>query len=210
MYFPHDLLDLGDNETFVDCGAFDGDSIQTFLDRTDGNFRRIYALEPDSSNRARLETYLSSLKVLDRQRVAVLPFAVSDFNGMAAFSDDGTVGSRLVTSAGALSHIECRRLDDLAQIEGATFVKMDIEGSEPAALSGASRLIQRERPVLAVCAYHRCEHLWTLPVLLARLLPSARIYLRRYAEECWETVFYAVPRERGQRHGAFVVETLRE
>jgi hypothetical protein len=73
---------------------------------------------------------------------------------------------------------------------------MDIEGAEPDALEGARALIQRERPVLAICAYHRCEHLWTLPPLLKSLLPSSHVSLRRYAEECWETVYYAVPSER--------------
>jgi hypothetical protein len=26
--------------------------------------------------------------------------------------------------------------------------------------------------------------------------PDYRIFLRRYAEECWETVYYAIPPER--------------
>jgi hypothetical protein len=52
---------------------------------------------------------------------------------------------------------------------------------------------------MAVCAYHKCDHLWTLPQLLKAGNPDYRIFLRRYAEECWETVYYAIPPERLKR-----------
>jgi hypothetical protein len=73
---------------------------------------------------------------------------------------------------------------------------MDIEGAEPEALTGAAATMRRSRPILAVCAYHVSEHLWTLPRLIADAVPDYRISLRRYAEECWEMVYYAVPPER--------------
>jgi hypothetical protein len=73
---------------------------------------------------------------------------------------------------------------------------MDIEGAEPGALSGAFDTIRQARPILAVCAYHKNEHLWTLPAIIHAALADYRISLRRYAEECWETVYYAIPPER--------------
>jgi hypothetical protein len=92
--------------------------------------------------------------------------------------------------------IECRRLDGLLNGSPPTIIKMDIEGAEPDALRGATETIRTARPMLAVCAYHKCEHLWTLPALMKAALPEYQISLRRYAEECWETVYYAVPPER--------------
>jgi hypothetical protein len=56
--------------------------------------------------------------------------------------------------------------------------------------------IRKARPILAVCAYHKCEHLWEIPLLIHDILPDYEISLRRYAEECWETVYYAIPPER--------------
>jgi hypothetical protein len=35
-----------------------------------------------------------------------------------------------------------------------------------------------------------------LPQIMKAALPEYQISLRRYAEECWETVYYAVPPER--------------
>lgn len=75
-------------------------------------------------------------------------------------------------------------------------IKMDIEGAELDALRGATETIRTARPILAVCAYHKCEHLWTLPSTISAVLPEYQISLRRYAEECWEMVYYAIPPER--------------
>jgi FkbM family methyltransferase len=195
MYFAPEMVRLSADEALVDCGAFDGDSIRMFLDRTSGAFSRIYAFEPDPRNRTLLESYLSTLPGPARERIVVFPFGVADFNGAVSFDGSGTAGSRITTTGGS-DVVECRRLDDLLDGLPVTIVKMDIEGAEPGALRGATATIRRTRPVLAVCAYHKCEHLWTLPVIMSATLPDYRIFLRRYAEECWETVYYAVPPER--------------
>ena len=59
MYFPLDLCPLTDHEVFIDCGAFDGDSIRSFLDQPKKSFQRIYSFEPDPANFAKLEQEVS-------------------------------------------------------------------------------------------------------------------------------------------------------
>jgi FkbM family methyltransferase len=195
MYYAPDLVHLSQQEVLADCGAFDGDSIRMFLDRVDGCFRTIYAIEPDPKNRAALGKYLASLPGGAARRISVLPFGLSDCDEVVSFDASGTVGSRVVSGTGSDS-IQCRRLDDILDGPPPTLIKMDIEGAEPRAILGAAATIASSRPVLAICAYHKCEHLWTLPRLIHNALPDYRIFLRRYAEECWETVYYAIPPER--------------
>lgn len=201
MYFHPGIVSLSTEEVFVDCGAFDGDSIRMFLSATSKAFRHIIAIEPDARNRALLDAYLATMSRHDRDRIVVLPFGVGERNESVPFNASGTVGSRLST-AQATTAIECRRLDDLLRGHQVTFIKMDIEGAEPAALRGLTESMRRARPILAICAYHRCEHLWTLPLLMRAAVPDYQLYLRRYAEECWETVYYAVPPERVVTVGA--------
>ncbi len=55
MYFPLELCPLTDHEVFVDCGAYDGDSIRSFVGKTKNSFERIYSFEPDPANFERLE-----------------------------------------------------------------------------------------------------------------------------------------------------------
>ena len=77
-----------------------------------------------------------------------------------------------------------------------TFIKLDIEGAEPATLRGAKETLNRHRPILAVCVYHQPEHLFSIPLLINRLCPGYKFFLRRYAACCWEQICYAVPPER--------------
>jgi hypothetical protein len=91
-------------------------------------------------------------------------------------------------------------LDDLGV--AATFIKMDVEGFELPALEGAAALLRNHEPVLAISLYHHASDLWTIPTFLKRLVPGYRLFLRRYAEDCWESVLYAVPEHRLIHPGA--------
>lgn len=70
---------------------------------------------------------------------------------------------------------------------------MDIEGSELDALVGAQELIRRANPILAVCAYHRQDHLWRVPLLIHSISDQYRFFLRPHGSEGWDLVCYAVP-----------------
>ena len=196
MYFAEELFRLSPDEVVVDCGAFDGDSMQLFMDKTNGRFRHMALFEPDPANLRALSKRLAGYPAEVAAKVSVHPYAVGGENGTVQFSADGSVGSKVVASGGTVE-MECRTLDTaLADGPAPTFIKMDIEGAEVQAIPGGARIIGRCRPILAVCTYHRCDHLWIIPQLLKAAFPDARIFLRRYAEECWETVYYAVPPER--------------
>jgi FkbM family methyltransferase len=199
MYFPEHLFQLSDKEVFVDCGAYDGDSLHSFLDRVEGHFGKIYAFEPDGANFRALEALCASLPPEIARRITLLPYAVGKQNGTVHFAAEGSAGSKVVESGGT-TVLECRTLDTvlLDEEEPPTLIKMDIEGAEVDAIPGARQVIERCRPVLAICAYHHSSDLWTLPRLIAGSAPDYPIYLRRHAEDCWETIYYGVPRERVQ------------
>jgi hypothetical protein len=95
--------------------------------------------------------------------------------------------------------VDCVRIDDLVDSLGQPspdFVKMDIEGAEPEALRGGSSFIKDRRPLLALCVYHRQNHLWELPLQVARVEPDYSFYLRPHNEEGWDLVCYSVPPDR--------------
>ena len=196
MYFPPDLVQLSSDEVLVDCGAFDGDSIRLFLEKVDGHFRRICAFEPDPSNLRALAASIAALPAEAAAKVTVLPYALGRESGTVRFSAEGAINSKVAAADGGIE-VECRALDGvLGEEECPTIIKMDIEGAETEAIPGAAKTIARCRPILAICAYHRCDHLYRIPKLLQAVNPDYRIFLRRYAEECWETVYYAMPPER--------------
>src|SRR5262249_2595507 len=96
MYFPRDLFSLSPDEVFVDCGAFDGDSLRSFSDRVNGRFRRIYAFEPDADNRAALSRHVAALPADAAAKIAILPYALGRTDGTVRFSANGAVNSKVV------------------------------------------------------------------------------------------------------------------
>jgi FkbM family methyltransferase len=196
-YFPMDLMVPSAEEVFVDCGSFQGDILPSFTSHWNGKFKHIFAVEPDPQNREALETATRSMGLADR--VIVFPCAIGEKNGPVSFASTGTVTSRIVEGGRQVLSVECRRLDDILWSATPTYIKMDIEGAEPQALIGATDLLRRYHPILAVCTYHRSEHLWQIPNLIRAIAPEYNLFLRRYAEESWEGVCYAIPDHRLKR-----------
>jgi len=155
----------------------------------DGNFRRYIALEPEPINLAKLEARVAGDPKL-RDRVAVYPYAVGSRREELRFSSAGD-GSG-VSADGELV-VQAVTLDELMADETPTFIKMDIEGFELDALAGARECIRRCRPKLAICVYHRPDHLWQIPLALHELLPDSRMTMRSYMQDGFDTVCYCIP-----------------
>lgn len=195
IYFPDDLVTVRTDEVFVDCGAFDGDTIRSLLRRGAFSEGRIVAFEPDAANFRSLERYVSTLPDPVRERVSIHRAAVGARECKVHFDAMGTEASH-VGSSGEL--VDCVSLDETLGDSAPTYVKMDIEGSELDALKGAARIIGESRPVLAICVYHKQDHLWQIPSIISQLNDEYAFYLRPHLLEVWDLVCYAIPRTRLQ------------
>jgi FkbM family methyltransferase len=191
QYFPDDIFTLTDDETFVDCGAFDGDSIEAFVLRRGAGFRQIIALEPDPINFTKMTDRVASYARAVRTKIRLEKLGAADFKGTLRFDGSGSLSS--AANPEGSQEIECVPLDALLCETKPTYLKMDIEGAEPDALRGAARTIRDHAPVLAISAYHKQDHLWRIPEQVQALHGDYRLYLRPHNEECWDTVCYAVP-----------------
>ena len=76
--------------------------------------------------------------------------------------------------------------------ERITLVSMDIEGMELNVLQGLEQCIKKNRPVLAICVYHKPEDIIELPLKVLEMVPDYRLYLRHYSYVETETVMYAI------------------
>ena len=193
QYFPDSLYRFLDAEVFVDCGAYDGDTIRAFLQKTHGRFRKIFAFEADPENFRRLGEFVEQLGFPD-DKVRKACAAVYDQAGKLRFAASG-LSSASITSEGG-QEVDAVSLDEYLKDEQPTLIKMDIEGAELAALNGAQTLIAACQPVMAICVYHRQDHLWRIPLWLKRHMPGARFYLKAHCVDGFELVCYAVPADR--------------
>ncbi len=186
QYFDKDLITLSDKEVFVDCGAYDGDTILSFIDNLKSNdvCFHVYAFEADSGN---IEKLKSNIK--DLMNVEIIPKGVYDKPGTLFFNNDGTTGAH-VSDGG--EKIEVTSIDEVVKDNNVTFIKMDIEGSELKALKGAEKTIKRCRPKLAICVYHKIEDLITIPQYIQSLNSDYKLYFRNYLDVSLESVLYAI------------------
>jgi FkbM family methyltransferase len=191
QYFLDDRVPPMDHEYFVDAGAYDGDTLRTFLRLRGSSFAEYLALEPDPGTFAKLKSLAESLPDEIRRKIRVLPYAVGAQPGRVRFAAEAHDGSAISETGNV--EVDLVTLDGLLPDLVATFVKMDIEGAEPDALKGARQLITEGKTAFAVCVYHAQDHLWSIPLLINDMNPGFRYYLRPHMAEGWELVTYAVP-----------------
>ena len=185
MKLYDDVLPLSDNESIVDLGAYDGDTIREFLAVTDGKYKNIIALEPDEKNFRKLERKTEGLENLTR-----LNLGAWDKEETLFFAKKSGRNSRLEDGG---VPVNFNSVDNIVT-EEVTFIKMDIEGAELKALEGAKNTIAKYKPKLYVCAYHRNEDMFTLPFKIKALYEGYKIYFRQHPYiPAWESNFYAIP-----------------
>ena len=186
QYFDSDYYNhISDKEIFVDCGAYDGDSIKGFIECVGNCYQKIYAFEPDSKNFANL---LSMVNENGYRNVESFNLATGEEEGELFFNELGSLGSNI--SETGTRKVRVVKLDDIIQ-DKITWLKMDIEGAEMDTLRGSENLIRKYKPKLAVCIYHKCEDLFLIPEYLHKLVPEYKFKVRRHAPFLDETVLYA-------------------
>ena len=181
-YFAKDIISPN-NEIFVDCGAYIGDTIQELLklDRP----QKVYAIEPDEKNFFTMQdTFRSNDKIVCINKGA---YSSKDVLRFAGNNSDASK----ISSSGNFE-IQVDSIDNILAGEPATFIKMDIEGAELEALKGAAITIKKYHPTLAISAYHKFEDLFTLPQYIYQLNPNYKFYLRRHSHLTHELVLYAI------------------
>ena len=186
LYNADCVRPLSDDEVYIDGGAFDGDSIEIFMQQVEGKFGRVFAFEPDPETFARL-----SARFADDDRISPIAKGLSNGPAVLRFQNDGSRGS-LLSDTGSLA-VEVTGIDHELAGEKVSYIKMNIEGAELDALDGAKETIRRDAPKLAVSAYHHPAHLWQVPAKALELRDDYDLYFRQHDGGIIETVLYAVP-----------------
>jgi FkbM family methyltransferase len=177
---------LGRRITYLDCGAYNGDTFADLVSRAGVNCGQAFLLEPDPANFSQLVSALGER----RSDVVCLPLAAAETYGILTFSSAGTSSA---IGAGGDVHIAAVAVDELLPGAALDLMKIDVEGAEAQVLRGARKIIARSRPVLALSLYHNPQDPWELPELLFELCPDYRFHIRQHSFNSFELVLYAIP-----------------
>lgn len=190
QYSGNGVIGQMDYTRFMDCGAYDGDSLLNLL--AQGQKIDAYlAFEPQSELCSKIKKLSGKIGV---EAISVIPCGVSDKIEQKCFSvgEDGKTAGKVVEDGNRV--IQCMTVDMIGDIFKPTFIKMDIEGMEPWALKGAADTIKKYRPALAVCVYHDLSHIWKIPMMIHAIAKDYTFHLRTYQIMGLETVLYAIPK----------------
>ncbi len=193
-YFDNDVLSLQDGEIYVDVGAFDGDTILTFVAacREQGVcYDSIIAFEPDPPCFAEL---LNTCRDIPNTECHAM--GLGDANGTVRFltsdqEDRYHVG--IEHAAGGLE-VKIVTLDHFLDGKPASLIKMDPGANIiPKLLNGAKKTIARHKPKLALGVYHSLEAIYEIPLLVHSFNPGYRLYLRHGTFHLSDTDLFATP-----------------
>lgn len=183
QYFDKEIVPPMREICFVDGGGYVGDTAAEVI-KNYPDFKKIYLIEPIEENLRIARRTLSHHK-----NIAFINAGLGARKEVLLFNEEKSFSS--IYGKGATS-VTIERLDDLIE-ERVDYIKLDIEGAELDAINGASKIIKKHKPVLAICVYHKAEDWYRVPQKILAIHGDYKIYLRHYMEGIFESVMYFIP-----------------
>ena len=189
--WPKNILDLNDEEYFIDAGAYIGDTIDAFLKQTNNKFGKIYAFEMEKNNYAKLADKVSHFPYETLCKIQLFPMGIGAKTEEVFYISNGASSKLSQNKTRGFDKCSIVKLDDAIK-ERVTYIKMDIEGAETDALVGAKNMIVSQKPKLAISVYHSLEDFYKIPLMLHKWGCGYKLYLRHHQDGDDDTLLYAV------------------
>lgn len=195
QYFDASVYDVRNIRCYIDSGMYTGDSIESFISNVGNDFDKIYGFEPDEKF-----CHIAKKAYNNCENIVCVQSANSDVDGVINVSDAGKIMKSIERDTFKMESetgdtFRVCKLDSYFydKEDKIDMIKMDIEGAELAALKGAKEVIQKFKPLLAICVYHKITDLLEIPKYCMGLGVPYDIYLRHYSDSSLETVCYFIP-----------------
>jgi FkbM family methyltransferase len=183
-------------DVVLDAGSCYGDNALTFAGKV-GERGRVLTFEMVPDN---IEVLQRNLEINPHlaDRIELIDRPLYRRAGDTLYIHKKRAGARISTEPapdGQARSVTTTTIDEEVAARGLSrldVLKMDIEGAEMDALQGARTTIEKLRPKLAICVYHKPEDLDVIPRYIASIDPTYRFYLRHYSGSLLETVLYCM------------------
>lgn len=189
-YFNNDIITLTDNESYVDCGAYNGDSVEKFIKSVNGNYYKIFAIEPDIKNFNELKQNISGENICLVNRGVWCEDAELGFvnEGQQEFSINRETGE-------TQKNIRVSTLDNIIGEERVTLLKLSVQGAEVEAILGAQKILKKWEPAIAITIFMKPDALIKIPHAIKKINSRYQFYLRCEEPFFARVILYAVTKE---------------
>jgi FkbM family methyltransferase len=177
-----------ENISLLDCGAYDGDTLEKFLSKY-GSIELAAALECDSKSFSKLVSKDFS-KI---NHLILLPLGSGENNQQVYFDVGNEMLSRASEAPSESSVlINLVKCDDILRGLDFNRIVIDTEGHEAPTLRGMKRLISSKSPDISVAIYHYPTDIYSIINLIHKLNGGYNFFLRNHSPFVVDTVLYAV------------------
>ena len=178
------ILNLSENESFLDLGAYRGDTVEEFLHYAK-SYEKIVAVEPDTRTFKKLQLNCENL-----ENCTTLNNAIWSHNCTLTF--DGNKGRGASAKLqGEEKNALC--VDSITEKYGNfSYINIDIEGAENEMLNGAVNTL-KSKPKLCMAVYHKSEDIFALVNRIKKMNGDYKIYMRHHKHiSFWDTNIYCI------------------
>lgn len=145
--YGFEALGISDSENFVDVGAWEGDSIHSFLHSVNHKYAKIHAFEPDPAIFRTLKHNYG-----DKENVVLYQLGLGEQNAELTISHSNTQSACLTASSTEpeAEKIIITTLDEALADEPVSLIKISIPFMFTDVIKGGAALIRRNRPRMII------------------------------------------------------------
>lgn len=145
-------LDISTKESFVDIGAWEGDTIELFLKKTKKNYEYIYAVEPDPNSFKTLKN-----KFAGRENISLIQCGIGEKVGELYLGEENSQSAFLKKEVTARK-VKVMTIDTLFIEENISLIKIFVPFMFYEILKGGENVIRKNKPrmIVNVSADNKC------------------------------------------------------
>lgn len=178
-----DFLKPDGSGTYIDIGAYRGETVEEYLKYTSGKYERIIAAEPDPKSFKKLKERFGEYSGI------ILTDRVCSDKAKTVYFD--SLSGRQSHISGSGKPAQTFSIDEIACEYDVSYIKIDAEGSEIEILKGAENTIKRCKPRLNTALYHRFRDYCEIPLQIMEYRDDYEFEIRHHPYfPCWDTNLY--------------------
>lgn len=189
---------INNRETFFEAGAYVGDVLEEYIWRRKGSFHKIYAFEPGKKQFEAMKCRMERVErewAISEGKINLVRAALGAQKGTAGYVENDDLHNTTInyrTAPGQEENIiEVECMDSYYDRETVSLVIADIEGDEKNMILGMKRIIERDKPRMAISVYHRPNDIWEIMELIHNLNNNYKFDMFHHTNQsCEETVLY--------------------
>lgn len=211
-WLDEEMIPVAEDYTYVDIGAYTGDTVVQFMAFSRMKYHKVIAIEPDRTSAEIMKKCFDYLDInkkceiiqkgvgAQKQTLTFYKSADKEFESANFLQECKNIISidRLEGKEETVGElVECDLLDNLLQNEnGNLLIKLDTQGMEYECLLGAKQTLAKKQPILMLEIGTFSENMFDVLPLIHEQNPNYSFYIRqRIVGENSRSFVYAIPKK---------------